>query len=63
MGVRVVVEEADCGCAACVDVMLEVGSVAVQGVGVWMIDRRAESGGRRSLGTARGLVYKRYIFW
>ncbi len=31
MGVRVVVEEAHCGCAARVVVMLEVGSVALDG--------------------------------
>ena len=32
LGVRVVVDEANCGCAAHVIVMLEVGSVALEGI-------------------------------
>lgn len=34
LSARVIVEEADCGCAACVDMTLDVGSVALEGVGI-----------------------------
>lgn len=59
LSVRVVVEEANCGCATCVDVTLDVGSVALEGIVIRRIGSRAESGGQRRLGIARGLVYKR----